>query len=171
MFGVKLFGSLITLFGLVVEIFAGLILAIEAIGLDRVARWIGSISLAQEEIAGKRKEREDSSRDPGPKRIYRATLGALIGGFGAWFGSFAHTWDVRGWMYVAFALAGGVAGGLIGVGFLFSTVYGLRGIIWLLRFAEERAQRKAVGVIGFGLLFVGFILQFVGTLVVMFHDQ
>jgi hypothetical protein len=70
------------------------------------------------------------------------------------------------WLRVPLAaVIGGDGGGLLGLALSISVPIVIQTIASALLRLESRARVHAVGVLGFGLLFLGFSLQFAGTLI------
>ena len=160
-------GSILILAGLVSEILGCLTLSIDAIGIDRVERWMRSLTMFREVYSRQRERPKDSITRPGPHRIMFAGIVAIISGFAALFGSFIAihppTWLPYTPTIILIPLAG-IVGGILGIAIQFAVVYAVLAIALLLKIAAERSERRTAGVVGFALLFIGFVIQFAGTL-------
>ena len=114
------------------------------------------------ELAGEVEPR-DSIRRPGAGRIVFALMCAAGSGFGSYYASHPPTWasGLPAWLFVGGAI---VAGGLVGVILHQVALRSLRAAVATLQWIDAKVRRRVSGVIGFSLLFVGFVLQFAGTL-------
>ena len=151
---------ILILFGFLFEISGSFILAAEAIGLDKFERWIANLSRTRDEMMGKSERKGTTFLDPSR---FIASLGAAAGGaFGYWISPHLPKWPAEN---LISAFIGGLAGVACGMLIYIGTIRTLKSIIFALRNIESRTRIHAVGLLGFGLLFLGFCLQFIGTLI------
>jgi hypothetical protein len=151
--------------GLVAEIIGGFILALDAIGLERIARWVASLRRTREEMAGEQVRKRSTFTDP---NRFIAGIGAASGGAAGYLVSerlpvwVAHLPRIVS--LIGIIMVAGVFASIIGVALYQSALFLLHHITNSLWRLEQRARIRTNGLLGFGLLFIGFLLQFVGTL-------
>lgn len=134
--------------GIAVEIVGGFILAIDAIGLDRVQRWADALrrlprSMTTVDYRDSYAYRQEYKQDF-RSESERNRIGDALAAYGAVYMEVA---------WLAFMMIA-----MLPLGILMLIAFGLR-------YAAEKAKRNASGVIGFSVLTVGFLLQFAGTLI------
>ncbi len=150
------------LIGMAVEILAAFMLSAEAIGLSRLDSWTRSLTQVTGELSGQANP-SDSLKSPSVGRIIFTIIVATGSGAGGWFGGSSRTWFPHV-PTLLLLLLGGVVGAITGVVLLYVVVYTSLAVITFLKAIESYTQRRIVGVIGFLLLLLGFMLQFIGTL-------
>jgi drug/metabolite transporter (DMT)-like permease len=157
------FGASLILAGLCAEILGGLVLSIDAIGLDRVKKWSERMTTIGRQATGREPAPRDSITRPGINRLlvaFCAPLGAMVVLY-FFLPERTEALTMPWWKYILIVLGGGIAGPVA----YFAVAYAILGVTTLLVFAEQRAERKTAGIVGFGALLIGFVLQFSGTLV------
>lgn len=158
--------NILVLGGMLLEIVGGFILSVEAIGLDRLASWINSLSLLHSDIAEDKKVRPFFSRGSQIPRI----ICGLCAGAGVYISVllsrkyFIDIQQIRWYQALYMSVAGGLIGGVLGVSLLLGLEYGLRAVVFGLRRLEDKTRARSSGILGFLLLLLGFLLQFAGTL-------
>ena len=154
--------TLLFLAGLALEIFGAFILSAEAIGLDRLIKWVKSLTRLREELSGKREPR-DSILKPSAGRLLFAGIAALGSGIGIRSAIYAseRIASLPTWIL---ALGAAVVGGCLGVILLRGLLHVLLIVSSLLHSIEMRTRARTIGFLGFLLLFLGLVLQFAGTL-------
>ncbi len=145
-----------------VEILAAFMLSAEAIGLSRLDSWTRSLTQVTGELSGQTKP-ADSLVKPSTGRMMFTLIVAIGSGAGGWCGGFSRTLFPQ-LPILVLLLLGGLVGAITGVLLLYLVVYTFITVISFVRAVESYTQRRIVGVIGFFLLLVGFLLQFIGTL-------
>lgn len=153
---------ILQLSGMLIEIVGTFILSVEAIGLDRFQKWIESLTMIREQLSGKQKS-NDSVRKPSAARIIFATICAIGSGFGSWLGTHPPLWAARfpSWVVLLTSI---ILAGLAGVILFHVILYIMLAVVSALHTVELRTRTRTAGLIGFLLLLVGFVIQFVGTL-------
>lgn len=164
--------DILVLVGQVVQIVASFILSVEVIGLDRVEGWAKRLSLLHKDL-------RDLADDKGTRAHERpsVTLGRGIPGIivslAAAAGALGGHYVVRRFYPIPkfsdlrqdlLIFAVSIVAGVFGIVLWQTTVYGLRAAIWGLRDLQSRSMARTSGILGFLLLLVGFVLQFVGTI-------
>jgi hypothetical protein len=154
--------DILVLAGQVVQIVASFILSIEAIGLDRVARWIRSLSFLRSDLIDEKGKILPSYFLFGLK-IGDIFLAAFLVGWSGVFFCLTIYFDKQ----LPFGMLT-----LLGLGAFFvvtltlyiilHTLLGM--IISALQYVDSLSSQKTSGILGFLLLFIGFVLQFVGTM-------
>ena len=142
--------AVVTLSGLVLDIIGAFVLAIEAIGLDRVQEWGRRLTAFIE-----------SQRT----RLVNQGVAVLVLFVMITSGIFTSNLHQAGttnriaigllWVLLAILLT-------YAISFILGSIAHNLGAILLA--LQARARRQSVGLLGFGLLLVGFLLQFIGTL-------
>lgn len=146
--------------GLLIEIAGAFVLAAEAIGPQRLSNWITKVRRVRMEMAGLQPRRRSTFLDP---NRFICALGSAGGvGFACWLSGCLSA-SSFGAKVVAVA-TGGIAGAVFGVVLYKGALRSLLVAMHALARIEARVRFRAVGVLGFGLLFIGFLLQFIGTL-------
>ncbi len=157
--------ALVTLVGLLLDLVGAFLLAVEAIGLERIRSWQDRWVNGPVAVLSGDKEMDE-------RAAIRAwawlpgLFGTVASGAGAGAGTaVALALDTLGrskWNGVV----GAVLGGLVGFGAFPVAVRLFRSVSRLVDQIEESTKKKgAVGLIGFLLLAFGFVFQAVGTLV------
>ena len=151
---------LLQLLGILLEIVAGFILSLHALGLERVHGWAVALTDAVAEVW---------TREPGPKIdlrhpgfLFCLTCTLLTTGVVAYFlhhPQWAASMQTGISVWIC-ALAAGIGSGM----FMFGVVYATRSLVRFLLAVHTAAVIGTAGVFGFVLLFFGFLLQFFGTL-------
>jgi hypothetical protein len=149
--------------GLSLEIVGAFVLAAEAIGVERLDSWAANFSRARAEMAGTQPRRGSTFLDPNRFIAGLASAGGVA--FGYWLSFRVPPWPSDIAAKAAAIVGGGLAGGVFGVVLYQGALATLRIGVHALRRLEARVRFRAVGVLGFGLLFVGFVLQLIGTLI------
>lgn len=149
------------LIGMLVEIVGAFILAADAIGLSRLRKWVKSLAHITEQLSRNEKS-NDSILKPSAARLIYAAITATGSGFGSWLSIHPPAWasSIPHWLFVAISL---VAGGLCGMLIFFGVVYSILALIGFINVVEVRARKRRAGLIGFLLLLVGFVFQFIGA--------
>jgi hypothetical protein len=154
-----------SLIGLCFDIVGAFLLAAEAIGTERIRSWKEHSLDHPGFVLAPHKTAEVQQRAEKLKlRWLPAAAMGISSGIGAGFGS-----------YIALAIkelgapqwlpfVGIVLGGLAGAFLIDASVLLMRSISRFLVWVEESAGKGTIGLAGFVLLSVGFMLQFVGTL-------
>lgn len=156
------FHCILILCGLLFEVTGAFVLAAEAIGLERLERWIAKLSRTRAEMAGEQARRGSTFLDP---NRFICGFGSAAGvAFGYWVSLHLPEWPANLEKLAAIAV-GGLSGAVFGVLIYRGTLVTLQVVVRALQRIESRVRLHAVGVIGFGLLAFGFCLQFIGTLV------
>lgn len=156
---------LFILSGLVSEIGGGFVLALDAIGLERISSWATRLRCTRAEMAGEQRRTRSTFTDP--NRFISGIGGTGGGAAGYWISQRLPIWGPylpRFVSVLAAAVIGGVCGVVVGLTLYRSSLLLLHHGASALMHLEQRARLHATGVLGFGLLFIGFLLQFVGTL-------
>ena len=151
--------------GLSVEVVGAFVLAAEAIGIERIHSWADSLSRTRAEMAGTKPRRGSTFLDP---KRFIAGLGSAGGGafvFWLWLSFRVPPWLPEIAATADAVVAGGLAGAIFGVVLYLGALSTLRTGVHVLKRLEARVRFRAVGLLGFGLLFVGFMLQLIGTLI------
>jgi hypothetical protein len=148
--------------GLSVEIAGAFVLAAEAIGLERLDSWTADLSRVRDEMAGTQARRGSTFLDP--NRFLAGFASAGGGAVGYWL-SYRLTFWPSPIAKAAAVGVGALAGGVLGVILYQGALATLRATVHALKRIEARVRVRAVGVLGFGLLSIGFLLQFIGTFV------
>jgi hypothetical protein len=149
-----LVGYGLSLTGLVLDISGAFVLSLDAIGLDRVHAWT-------ERFVQLRSEIEEPNKPIGLRHPARF-ISAIGAGAGAGIGPLLHNYFMKDQSWVSivlFSFLGGISAVMIGFGIIFI----IRFVSILLTKIERKARERTVGGIGFVLLILGFLLQFVGT--------
>jgi hypothetical protein len=153
--------DILVLIGQVVQMFAGFILSVEVIGLKRVARWAKWLSLLHGNLADKNRNRPFF----GWANVTQIVVSAFIALAMAMAGyyilrrikpQFSGLDSVGGLIGVAAKLGGIVAWQAL--------LYGIRGVVAGLLYIKSLSVAKTSGLVGFVLLFLGFVVQFIGTI-------
>jgi hypothetical protein len=141
-------GLVLTLAGILVELVGGLLLSVDAIGPERVQRWMSSLLFLSKRVETYPRQ------SPWWLTLFLAFFVPLV-------------------VFLIFpflvpAQSSGWWTGLV-AGFLTNFILGflalmLLGMASFLKFAETNHATKRTGAIGFVILTVGFLLQFVGTI-------
>jgi hypothetical protein len=147
--------------GLTVEVAGAFVLAADAIGLDRLERTAAAFLRVEGELTGAR-EPTDSLRHPGAARIALALICAGGAGVGSLFGTHPPIWAL-GMPRILVVVGACLLGGAVGLALYWAALTTLRAAVGALQAVELRAKGRGVGVLGFSLLFIGFVLQFFGT--------
>lgn len=156
---------LLMLVGLIFEIFGAFILAVDAIGLERFDGWIAQLRGLRAEIAGEKKRGGSTFSDPRRFIAGIASAAGSVAGFTVfhyfplWTAQFSNTAT-----HFAAALIGSVFAAVLGVFLTWAILMSLHMLSTFLQKLRNRAEIHAVGLLGFGLLFAGFVFQFSGTL-------
>lgn len=149
--------------GLSVEVVGAFVLAAEAIGVERIQSWAANLSRTRAEMAGTEPRRGSTFLDP---NRFIVGLGSAGGGaFGYWLSFRVPAWPSEIAAKAAVVVAGALAGAIFGVVLYIGALATLRTGAHALKRLEARIRFRAVGLLGFGLLFVGFVLQLIGTLI------
>lgn len=159
--------TVLQLSGIFIEIVAGFILSLHALGLERVNRWSLLLTKAVEEIWSKEVRLEKGSRlskglrEPGFLFSLMCTFVAtsVVAFFlnhpPAWAESMQH--DL--WVWVC-----ALGAGFLSIALMITVIYATRSLVHFLIWANKVAVAGTAGVIGFVVLLLGFLLQFLGTL-------
>jgi hypothetical protein len=150
----------LVLLGYVLDLAGSFILAAAAIGLERIGRVTERLEWLRGRLSDNRpEERRFDWRDPAR---WTAGIASMLG-IGLVMLVVQHRFPQalksRSWGIVVSLSAGGLAS-IIGVGFVFLVRLSLRG----LRSVDEKTRNGSAGAFGFALVFLGFALQFFGTL-------
>lgn len=150
------------LVGMLIEIVGAFILAADAIGLNRLRKWVKSLTHITAQLSQKEAS-NDSILKPSAARLVYTGIIAAGSGFGSWLSTHPPTWAsyIPNWLFRAFSI---VAGGLCGMLIFFVVVYSILALIGFINMVEVRARKRRAGLIGFLLLLVGFVSQFIGAL-------
>ncbi len=155
--------QILILAGLSVEVVGAFVLAAEAIGVERIHSWADNLSRTRAKMARTEPRRGSTFLDP---NRFIAGLGSAGGGaFGYWLSFRVPPWLPEIAAKAAAVVAGGLAGAIFGVVLYLGALSTLRTGAHVLKCLEARVRFRAVGLIGFGLLLVGFVLQLIGTLI------
>lgn len=161
-------GLVLTLVGYVIEIFAGFVLAVDAIGISRVQKWL--ITVGYWHHGGFVKHWFETGEGQSHYQINETARGALIIFIlipvMQWFLIFVmselfHV-DMKDsisflLLFYCSAIVAFYAAPKIFRGFMGAAIASLS-------FVHRKAEARAAGLLGFLLLFGGFVLQFAGTL-------
>jgi hypothetical protein len=154
---------ILILVGLTIEIAGAFVLAADAIGLDRLVHWASNLREVRGALTGAKPWARSTFLDP---NRFLSALGSAGGvAIGAYW-VMPLLMSYPKWLRVPLAaVIGGGGGGLVGLALSISVPIVIQTIASALLRLESRARVHAVGVLGFGLLFLGFSLQFAGTLI------
>lgn len=148
------------------QFLAGFVLSVEAIGLQRVRSFIARLV-----FIGSALTRRDVSRHRSPREVFLdparilAGVAAMVGvAFGYYVDTHAPTWArfVSGPLLRQLAP---FAGGLFGVVFATVIVCAVFGLLSAMQAFDSRVRSGTSGIIGFVLLTMGYLIQFVTTCV------
>jgi len=158
-----------TLVGLCFDIAGAFFLSAQAIGLDRIRNWRTEYLDISARIAGARKTVEAERLAQHSKVSFLpSALGVIAGFIGSYVGAslalYIKSLNLKLLPSYADLILGMLIGGAIGFYafdvFSFAFRKASSALIWI----DNSTQKGAIGLIGFGLLLVGFILQFIGAL-------
>jgi len=155
--------DVLVLVGLVMQIVASFILSVEVIGLDRVARWTNSLSLLRSDLTDDKKERPFFSRGSQIPRIYCGVM-TMLGIVLMHFYMEKYLAGISSLHRVLAYLVGSILLGVITASLYEGVLYAIKAAVYGLRAIESRSRARSSGILGFLLLLVGFMLQFIGTL-------
>jgi hypothetical protein len=170
------FWSILILCGLFLEILGAFIVSADAIGLERFEKWINSLRLVRDELFGKIEPR-DSILRPGIARIIFSFIAMVSGMPGILLSlKLSKTIDVSpyigyipNWLKTfVLAIMAGIVSGIIGILLLLIVIRFLSFIISGLQKIDAGTKTRTAGAFGFLFLLLGFILQFIGTLLQAF---
>lgn len=157
--------TLSSLAGLCFNLIGAFLLAAEAIGLETIHSWQDRVIDRPTNILSTTKTAEMAQR--AKTSNLRWLPGAAIGlasGVGSAAGTFAALSLKHLILPTWFPLIGILAGGIAGAFFIDLVVFMLRSASAFLLWVQNTAGRGTIGITGFILLAIGFVLQFVGTL-------
>jgi hypothetical protein len=149
----------------VLQFLAGFVLSVEAIGLARVRRSIAGLAFLRSAFTRREETQPRLPREVflDPSRIL-AGVAAMVGAaFGYYLGSHGPAWahSLPAFLRGQFApLAGAVVAAL----FATLVVYGVLTLLAFLQHLDSRVRSGTAGVLGFVLLTLGYLIQFVATL-------
>jgi hypothetical protein len=157
--------ALSSLIGLCFDLAGAFLLAAEAIGLETIRSWKESVLDRPTYILGTPKTPEIAQR--AEEHRLRWLPGAAIGlasGIGSAMGTFValsiKQLGLPSWLPFLGLVLGGIAGAFVIDGIVFL----LRSASSFLLWVQESAGRGTIGLTGFVLLAIGFVLQFIGSL-------
>lgn len=151
---------ILNVIGLLVEIIGAFVLAAEAIGVERIQSWAINLSKTAAEMEGLKLRRGSTFLDP---NRFIAGFGSCGGvAFGYWLSSYLPSETVV--KYIAI-LGGAMAGAFLGVFLHIGGIAILRIASTALKHLETRVRFRVIGLLGFSLLFIGFVLQLIGTVI------
>ena len=163
--------ALCTSTGLLVELLGGFFLAAEAIGLDRIRSWrnAGRVPL---HILGTHRTVEmiDRANNLGVRHM-PAILVGIGSGLGSGIGCAlalaikTHLPGASKWALLSGLLMGGLVGAFALDGVALILNVSLRALDWI----ESRARQGTIGLIGFVVLALGILMQFAGSLSLVWH--
>lgn len=161
------------LVGLLLEIIGAFLLAVEAIGLERIRTWRKEYFEAWFHIA-KSRQLVDTQRlatELNAKKV-PAILVVIVcsfsGGIGTWLIMLFDSLQLTGWLRYAGLFVGFFGGVIIGYYGFPSLALFFKAISNTLAWIEDRTQKGVIGLMGFCLLATGFSLQFIGMLPQLF---
>lgn len=159
--------EIFVLVGQVVQILASFILSANVIGLDRLAKWSKSLKAFKLELL---KKNDKQSRFKRGRALAEYSLCLVVGTLTVLLMRLlmARFYSEVGQLVRIWPLAVGVLFTLVSLGLLWCLYRLLIAALSLavtgLQTLENRTRKHASGVLGFLLLFIGFVLQFGGTL-------
>ena len=157
--------DILVLVGQVVQVISGFILSVEAIGLDRVAKLANSLSLLHRDLVDEKQDRPFFSRGSQIPRLVVALSIGVVGTVCIYVVRHMRPGiKLSSWGVVTLSVVVGLITATVGATLWQALIYSLRGTVWGLRHIESRSTAKTSGVLGFLLLLLGFLLQFIGTI-------
>jgi len=155
---------LLLILGLIFEIIGAFFLATESIGLDRIRSWCEDSLRPAIEVMGEsniliQREKAESTGQTRLLNIFRFIPGFLGGALGILAIGYIGERVGR----TVGALLAGLVAGLVAALIITGTPRILRKIVSLLTWTEQKAGEGSIGVIGFVVLFFGFLFQFFAT--------
>ena len=149
--------TIIILSGMALEIVGALLLAIDAIGVDRVRNWAGGPTVVRRILSGVSPETKRHSAIL--VAFILVVVAYALGGYAA---------AKLDWLFDGNPGMQGALGFLVGLGVALSALelfrFLLLGITAVLLSATGMAERRTAAILGAVLLVVGFSMQFFGTL-------
>ncbi len=152
--------AIASIVGLVLDICGAFLLAAEAIGIGRIRSWRENLLERPAYILGARKTIEMARR--ASERRLRWLPRVFVGiscGTGSAVGALLARTLVATTSRSSFWVFGLLAGGLVGAFFMDGVVVLLRWLSQWLVWVDESVGRGTIGVAGFTLLALGFVLQ------------
>jgi len=146
--------DILVLIGQVVQMLAGFILSVEVIGLKRVANWAKWLSLLHGNLA-------DNKR---PFFGWANQIQIFVSAFTAIAMATAGVYALKRIKPQFDTRFVGVAAKLGGIVAWQVLLYGIRGVVAGLLYIKSLSVAKTSGLVGFVLLFLGFVVQFIGTI-------
>jgi len=159
------------LVGLILELAGAFLLAVEAIGIDRIRDWRRLGAERASWVLEPKKTGMMARRSLEARLRWLPTI--LVGtasGLGAYAGGglalFVKQHAGPAWL----SILAGLAGITVGAFFIDAVVLVLRGITFLLGSVEASAERRTIGISGFFFLAVGIALQVFGVFVEFYRQ-
>ena len=157
-----------TLIGLCLDIVGAFFLSAQAIGLERIQSWKKQYFDNPSYVAGthKMEEMERRSKETNLRALpfVLVLIATSLGGFiGTWISLGIDSLQLT-WLPKHMGLIGVLLGGAIGAYTIDFIALIFRAASSVFVWIDSRTQQGTIGLIGFTLLLVGFVLQFIGAL-------